>query len=83
MMSGTSLPFKRGIKGDFLNKIYERRGSIEMKKILEFIKDEEGAAVAEYGLLAVLIAVACIIALTAVGVGVFDLFTYSANEFPK
>lgn len=34
------------------------------------VKDEKGAALAEYGLLLALIAVVCIVALQALGVGI-------------
>ena len=54
-----------------------------MKKILDFIKDEEGAALAEYGLLGVLIAVACVLAITTVGENVNALMDDSAEKYPK
>ena len=41
---------------------------------MDFIRDELGATMPEYGLMAVLIAVACVVAVTAVGVSVNDLF---------
>jgi pilus assembly protein Flp/PilA len=45
----------------------------EKKMISRFramVKDEKGAALAEYGLLLALIAVVCIVALQALGVGI-------------
>jgi Flp pilus assembly pilin Flp len=39
------------------------------------IKDQRGAIFAEYGLLATLIAVACVVAVTAIGASVLGLFT--------
>ncbi len=44
-------------------------------KMIGFIKDEDGATAIEYGLIAALVAVACIGALTAMGdslVGIFE-----------
>ena len=45
-----------------------------MKKLINFFKDEEGAAMVEYGLLVALIAVVCILAITDVGTAVRDKF---------
>ena len=53
-----------------------------MKTIIDFLKDEEGATMAEYGLLAVLIAVACVGAVTALGGNVHALFDNSVTQFP-
>jgi len=38
-----------------------------MKKLISFFKDEEGATAIEYGLIAALISVVIIVAVTAVG----------------
>ena len=46
-----------------------------MKRIMEFLKDEEGVTAIEYGLIAALIAVAIIVGVTAVGTSVNDTFT--------
>jgi pilus assembly protein Flp/PilA len=46
-----------------------------IKKIMDFFKDEEGASMVEYGLLVSLIAVASIVALTALGGNLSALFT--------
>ena len=46
-----------------------------MKRIMEFLKDEEGVTAIEYGLIAALIAVAIIVGVTAVGNSVNDTFT--------
>jgi Flp pilus assembly pilin Flp len=43
-----------------------------MKKIIDFLRDEEGAALPEYALLVALIAVVCIVAMQALGTGVND-----------
>jgi pilus assembly protein Flp/PilA len=40
---------------------------MKMKQIINFINDEEGAALPEYALLVALIAVVCILAITVVG----------------
>lgn len=43
-----------------------------MKSIKTFVRSEDGAALAEYGLLVALIAVVCVLAVTAVGTAVRD-----------
>jgi len=46
-----------------------------MKKLINFFKDEEGATMVEYALMLALIAIVCILAVTAVGTranAVFD-----------
>ncbi|MEO6435560.1 MAG: Flp family type IVb pilin [Tepidisphaeraceae bacterium] len=43
--------------------------------IRKFLKDESGATAIEYGLLAALIAVACIVALEAMGTSLSGMFT--------
>ena len=53
-----------------------------MKTIIDFLKDEEGATMAEYGLLTVLIAAACVGAVTVFGGNVHALFDDSATQFP-
>ena len=42
--------------------------------IRKFLKDESGATAIEYGLIAALVAVACIVALTSVGGSLSSLF---------
>ena len=42
--------------------------------IRKFLRDESGATAIEYGLIAALVAVACIVALTAVGTSLTSLF---------
>jgi len=46
-----------------------------VKRIMEFLKDEEGVTAIEYGLIAALIAVAIIVGVTAVGTSVNSTFT--------
>ena len=53
-----------------------------MKKILRFLKDEEGVTAIEYGLIAALIAVAIIVGAGLTGSGLNTLFTNIAGQFP-
>ena len=46
-----------------------------MKRLMSFLKDEEGATAIEYGLIASLISVVIILAVTAVGGGLDATFT--------
>jgi pilus assembly protein Flp/PilA len=46
------------------------------KLVSRFVKNEEGAALVEYGLLVGLIAVVCIAAVTTLGGYINDVFTY-------
>jgi Flp pilus assembly pilin Flp len=41
----------------------------------KFLRDQRGAILAEYALLAVLIAVACVVAVIALGTSVLGLYT--------
>jgi pilus assembly protein Flp/PilA len=43
--------------------------------IRKFLKDESGATAIEYGLIAALVAVACTVALEAMGSSLSDMFT--------
>jgi pilus assembly protein Flp/PilA len=52
------------------------------KKLIKFLKDEEGVTALEYGLIAALIAVVIIGAVTMLGTGVSNTFTTVANEMP-
>ena len=45
-----------------------------MKKIIDFLKDEEGATMPEYALMVALIAIVCIFAVTAIGNQASDKF---------
>ena len=49
-------------------------------KMIGFIKDESGATAIEYGLIAALVAVACIGALTAVGGSLQGIFTMVSSS---
>jgi pilus assembly protein Flp/PilA len=51
-----------------------------MKKVVKrFRRDEEGAALAEYGLLVALIAVVCVVAVTALGTQISTAFSLIAS----
>jgi Flp pilus assembly pilin Flp len=52
----------------------------EMEKIRKFFKDDSGASLVEYALLVSLIAVAALVAITAVGTGVTNTMTTSAGS---
>jgi len=54
--------------------------------IRKFLKDESGATAIEYGLIAALVAVACIVALEALGTslsGIFDGVKTKLDAAPK
>lgn len=51
-----------------------------MTKFLRFLDDESGATAIEYGLIAALVSVAAITALTLVGTNLETLFNNVANE---
>ena len=52
-----------------------------MKSILNFVRNDEGAALAEYGLLVALIAVVCIAAVTLLGTSIRGAFTTITAAF--
>ena len=51
-----------------------------MKKLMRFLKDEEGVTAIEYGLIAALIAVAIIAALTTAGDALQQIFGRVSTE---
>lgn len=51
-----------------------------IEKIKNFLKDEEGATMVEYALMLALIAIVCIVAVTAVGTNANTVFTNSASK---
>ncbi len=53
-----------------------------MQAITKFFRDEEGATAIEYGLIAGLIAVAIIVAVTQVGTNLKGTFTFIGNKLP-
>jgi len=54
-----------------------------MKKFIKFLKDEEGVTAIEYGLIAALIAVVIILAVTSVGTNLTAVFNRVAAELTK
>ena len=50
-----------------------------MTKILNIFRNERGATAIEYGLIAALIAVACIIAFLSIGLNLSDIFMTASN----
>ncbi len=51
-----------------------------MKKLMRFLKDEDGVTAIEYGLIAALIAVVIIVSVGLVGSSLNDIFTIVSNE---
>ena len=54
-----------------------------IKRLINFIKDEEGATMVEYGLMVALIAVVCIVAITAIGTNLNIVFDNVADALPS
>ncbi len=54
-----------------------------MKSIRSFVRNDDGAALAEYGLLVALIAVVCVAAVTVVGTAVSGKLNGIATEISK
>jgi len=51
-----------------------------MKKLMTFLKDEDGVTAIEYSLIAALIAIVIVVAVTLVGVSLNGLFTTVSSE---
>lgn len=51
-----------------------------MERIKRFLKDEEGVTMIEYGLIAALIAVACIVVIRSVGSNLNTMFSNVATQ---
>jgi len=51
-----------------------------MSRIMETLKEEEGATMVEYALMLALIAIVCIVAVTAVGTNASTKFANSATH---
>ncbi len=51
-----------------------------MIKISQFLRDEEGATMVEYGLIVALIAVVCIVAVSLIGGNLSSTFTTVSND---
>lgn len=54
-----------------------------MERLKRFLKDEDGVTAIEYGLIAALIAVAIIAAITAVGSNLSTIFNYIAGKLTE
>ena len=50
-----------------------------MKKLISFLKDEEGATAVEYGLMVALIAIVIIVGVTLLGTNVCEKFSQAAS----
>ena len=53
-----------------------------LRKLMDFIKDDEGATMVEYALMVALIAIVCILAVTALGTSARDTFQNAADQMP-
>ncbi|MFM2218182.1 MAG: Flp/Fap pilin component [Planctomycetota bacterium] len=53
--------------------------SVLTKAVARFIRDQRGATMLEYGLLVGLVAIAAIVAVTAMGNALSDMFTDASN----
>ena len=51
-----------------------------MEMLIRFFKDEEGATMVEYALMVALIAIVCILAVTAIGTKASSIFQYIADQ---
>ena len=63
--------------------IFWKRRNTMVQFVKKFWKEEEGVTAIEYGLIAALIAVVIIVAVTAVGANLNKVFTYIASELGK
>jgi len=62
------------------NRVAAAKVPAAVKQGMRFARDEEGVTAIEYGLIAALIAVAIIVAVTSVGATLSDLFSDIAGE---
>jgi Flp pilus assembly pilin Flp len=53
-----------------------------MKKIINFLNDDTGAALAEYALLLAFIAAVCVVAVSTLGKNVSAMINSGAEKFP-
>jgi Flp pilus assembly pilin Flp len=53
-----------------------------LKQSMEFIKSEGGASSAEYALLSSLIAAVALVAITALGISLSNLYQYAVDTLP-
>ena len=61
-------------------RLKERKDVSAMEKIKRFLKEEEGVTMLEYGLIAALVGVAAIVALTTLGTKLSSTFTNVATQ---
>jgi len=61
------------------HKILDLIGGLKMEKMIRFFKDEEGATAVEYGLIAALIAVVIIAAVSLLGTNISGTFNTIAT----
>ena len=59
-----------------------RKESRMQKLIKRFRRDEDGAALVEYGMLVGLIAVVCVLTIKALGQTISEYFSYISSELP-
>ena len=62
------------------SRSYRARPHIDLKVLRRLVKEEEGAALVEYGLLVGLIACACVAVLTTLGKDISSLFNAIAGK---
>ena len=69
----------------FLNMIAKLtiKSLCAMEAIKRGLRDDEGAALVEYGLLVGFIALACVVAITLLGTKISGMFTGIANKLPQ
>jgi len=53
-----------------------------MEKLMRFLKEEEGTSMVEWGLLAALIVIVCIVMMRAVGTALQGTFTSISTALP-
>ena len=66
--------------GNFFGNSLRARGSDMRKLVYRFRRDEEGAALVEYGMLVGLIAVICVAAVTLLGNEISQVFSTIASD---
>jgi pilus assembly protein Flp/PilA len=62
-----------------LQELQKMFASVLTKAVARFIRDQRGATMLEYGLLVGLVAIAAIVAVTAMGNALSDMFTDASN----
>ena len=62
-------------KSEVDNQTNLSHGGVKMKKVMQFLRDEEGSNAIEYGLIASLIGLVIILSVTGVGTALKAVFT--------